>query len=32
MNHSASEGCIITNRDVRNALWASSDHELRVVG
>ena len=31
MNHSASEGCIITNRNTRNAMWVSSDHELRVV-
>lgn len=27
----ASLGCIIMSRDVREAVWASSDHELQVV-
>ena len=27
----ASEGCIIQPRTTRNAAWASSDHQLRVV-
>lgn len=31
MNQSASEGCIIMPRNIRNAMWASSDHSLEVV-
>ena len=28
----ASEGCIILPRDVREAIWQSGDHELEVIG
>ena len=31
MNHSASEGCIIMARSIRESMWASSDHDLQVV-
>lgn len=31
MNRSASEGCIIVSRDIREAVWASRDRELVVV-
>lgn len=31
LNHSASEGCIIAPRPTRNAVWASSDHQIQVV-
>jgi hypothetical protein len=30
-NNSASEGCIIMPRSVRNEMWASLDHALQVV-
>ena len=29
--HAASEGCIIMPRPTREALWASIDHQLKVV-
>lgn len=29
--HSASEGCIIVQRSVRDSLWTSSDHQIQVV-
>lgn len=28
---SASEGCIIQSRDVREKIWSSGDHDLKVV-
>ena len=31
LDHSASEGCIIMPRAVREAMWASSDHLIQVV-
>jgi type VI secretion system (T6SS) effector TldE1-like protein len=31
LNHSASEGCVIAPRSTRNAMWASTDHHLKVV-
>jgi hypothetical protein len=29
--HSGSEGCIVTPRPTREAMWASADHSLQVV-
>lgn len=31
LNQSASEGCIILPRNIREQLWASQDHRLEVV-
>lgn len=27
----ASEGCVVTDNHTRHAIWASGDHELKVV-